>query len=166
MALLDLFSKKEEKPAVPHATAPGTSIGFDPGLVERLKGDHRRLLDIYKHVHTALGRGDFPAVRRHLGEFRSALQDHLLTENVKFYVYVSRQLASDESSSRIINDFRSEMQGIGRVVMDFLRKYTETELDAGAAATFKAELEQIGAALVQRIQREEGTLYPLYLPAY
>jgi hypothetical protein len=164
MSLFDLFGKKEDKAAA--HTAPGTSIHFDPHLIERLTGDHRRLLEIYKHVQAALGKGDFVAVKRQLGDFRTALQEHLLTENVKFYVYVSRQLASDESSSKIISDFRSEMQHIGRVVMDFLRKYTEGPLDAASADSFRAEFEQIGAALGQRIQREEGTLYPLYLPAY
>lgn len=165
MSLLDLFGKKEDKAAPAH-TAPGTSISFDPALIERLTGDHRRLLDIYKHVQGALAKGDYPGVKKLLGDFRTALQEHLLTENVKFYVYVSRQLASDETSSKIISDFRSEMQTIGRVVMDFLRRYTESGVDAPGADRFRGELEEIGAALVQRIEREEGTLYPLYLSAY
>lgn len=85
---------------------------------------------------------------------------------MKLYVYLTRQLADDEANSEIISDFRREMAKIGRVVMEFLRKYTEQPFDTTNMDEFKNELDGIGAALTARIEREEGVLYTLYMPSY
>jgi regulator of sigma D len=171
MALFGLFGENKDKGTVfpgaaGGAAAPGTAIVYDPGLVPRLTNDHRQLVEVYKQVHAALARNDLAGVRHRLLQFRGALQEHLLAENVKLYVYLARHLAGDEASSQIINDMRREMMGIGRVVMDFLRKYTETPIEPAQAVQFKGELDGIGAALVQRIEREESALYPLYMQHY
>lgn len=148
------------------AAAPGTAITYDAALIPALTNEHRQLVEVYKQVHAALARSDMGGVRQRLLQFRGSLQEHLLKENVKLYVYLARHLASDEDSSQLVNDMRREMMGIGRVVMDFLRKYTETPIDPSQAAQFKTELDGIGAALVQRIEREESALYTLYLQNY
>ncbi len=57
------------------------------------------------------------------------------------------------------------MQQIGKVVTAFLRKYNHSDFTPDLHATFGGELDAIGAALAGRIQREEETLYRLYLPA-
>src|SRR3990172_9372386 len=75
-------------------------------------------------------------------------------------------LADDEVNAQIINEFRHEMNGIAQVVMAFVRRYSDSELNAVSLIAMKKELEEIGAALVKRIQREENTLYPLYRPSY
>ncbi len=61
--------------------------------------------------------------------------------------------------------FWDEMQQVGKVVTAFLRKYNHSDFTADLQATFGGELDAIGAALAGRIQREEETLYRLYLPA-
>jgi regulator of sigma D len=172
MGLFDLFGGKNDKgaarpePVPTGKAAPGTAISYDASLVPKLTQDHRQLVDIYKQVQAALARNDLKGVRDRLQQFRGALQEHLLAENVKLYVYLARNVANDEDSSQLVNDMRREMMGIGRVVMDFLRKYTETPINPAEARQFKTELDGIGSALVQRIQREESALYPLYLPSY
>ena len=172
MGLLDLFGNHKEKATAaqgvtsPGKAAPGTAISYDAGLVPKLTQDHRQLVETYKQVHAALARNDLKTVRDRLIQFRGALQDHLLAENVKLYVYLARQLAGDEDSSQLVNEMRREMMGIGRTVMDFLRKYTDSPISPENTGHFKTELDGIGAALVQRIQREETSLYPLYLPSY
>lgn len=102
----------------------------------------------------------------HLEVFRAGIQSHLLIENVRLYIYLEHQLADDETSHRLIHDFRHEMDGIGKAVVGFLAKYKDLNVDSNLVASFGRDLEAVGKVLVDRIQREESTLYPLYAPAY
>jgi hypothetical protein len=147
-------------------SAPGTRIGYDPLLIRRLQTDHQRMLDIFTQAQALLSTRDYEGVKRKLGELRVILQDHLMTASVKLYVYVARQLASDPAKTAVINEHRRVMLDNSRLIMDFLRTYTAVKLDDSFADVFQTEFLAIGAALVQRIEREEATLYPLYRAAY
>lgn len=146
--------------------APGTRIGYDPLLIQRLKSDHQRMLALFTQTQELLTTRDYEGVKRKLGELRITLQDHLMTSNVKFYVYVSRHLADDAGKSAIINEYRREMLINSRQIMDFLRTYSAARLDDSFADTFQVELLVIGAALVHRIEREQTSLFPLYQATY
>lgn len=63
-------------------------------------------------------------------------------------------------------DLRHEMDGIGKAVVAFLAKYKDLSVDGNLVASFGRDLEAVGKVLVDRIQREEESLYPLYAPAY
>ncbi len=167
MGIFDFLRGKKDdvQPAV-QATPASSGIQFDPQLINKLQADHKKLLETYTKTQSALEKGDFPAITQHLREFKTALHEHLLTENIKLYAYLGERLASDKATSQIIEEFRTEMQGIGQVASKFLRKYTETPIYANQVSLFKSEFEQIGGALVSRIQREESTLYALYMPNY
>ena len=155
-----------ERPAASQRHAPGTRIGYDPLLIKRLRLDHQRMLELFTQAQSLLTTRDYDGVRRKLGELRIVLQDHLMTASVKFYVYVSRQLASDPGKSAIINEHRRIMLDNSRLIMDFLRTYCIARLDDSFAEQFQIEFLAIGAALVQRIEREETTLFPLYRASY
>jgi hypothetical protein len=171
-----LFGKKTEvAPAVtaaaaraaapmPQASAPGTAIHHDPRLIHTLKDDHRLLLDIYKAIDTARAEGNLLTVQTRLGQFRMVLQDHLLKENIRLYVYLEHVLKGDAVSHELMHEFRHEMDGIGRVVVGFLTKYREIGIHPELAAEFGKDFAAIGEALVGRIRREEDTLYPMYAP--
>lgn len=58
------------------------------------------------------------------------------------------------------------MHGIGKAVVGSLAKYKDLSVDGNLVASFGRDLEAVGKVLVDRIQREEETLYPLYAPAY
>lgn len=62
-------------------------------------------------------------------------------------------------------DLRHEMDGIGKAATTFLSKYARLAEEAALQATFLAELDAVGRVLVERIQREESVLYPMYEPA-
>jgi len=170
MALLGLRQSSPNKSPASLTTrqpqAPGTHIGYDPLLIKRLRADHQRMLELYTHTQVLLTTHDYNGVKRKLGELRIILQDHLMTANVKFYVYVSRQLADDTARSAIINENRREMLSSSRLIMDFLRTYSAVQLDDSFADMFQSELLVIGAALVQRIEREQTSLFPLYQASY
>lgn len=146
--------------------APGTHIAYHPNLIDQLKADHQKLLGIFGNILTAFKAGDLAGTANLLEEFRGDIQGHLLTENVKLYIYLEHALRQDEESHSLVHGFRHEMDGIGKAVLAFLGKYKNIASQPDLAASFGPELEQIGEALVARIKREEETLYPLYLPAY
>ncbi|MBZ0126685.1 MAG: hemerythrin HHE cation-binding protein [Rhodocyclales bacterium] len=153
-------------PATPEKAAPGTAIRFHPELVAELKHDHQVLLTLFASIQSAFKEGRLQAVVEHLEAFRTSIQSHLLKENVRLYIYLEHQLAGDETSHQLIHDFRHEMDGIGKAVVAFLAKYKDLSVDGNLVASFGRDLEAVGKVLVDRIQREEETLYPLYAPAY
>lgn len=153
-------------PAAPEKAAPGTAIRFHPELVAELKHDHQVLLTLFASIQAAFKDGRLQAVVEHLDAFRTSIQSHLLKENVRLYIYLEHQLASDETSHQLIHDFRHEMDGIGKAVVAFLAKYKDLSVDGNLVASFGRDLEAVGKVLVDRIRREEETLYPLYVPAY
>ncbi|HET7775092.1 MAG TPA: hemerythrin domain-containing protein, partial [Azospira sp.] len=75
-------------------------------------------------------------------------------------------LRQDVESFELMRGFRHEMDAIGKAVLAFLSKYKDIGTQANLAASFGGDLQQVGDVLVNRIRREEETLYPLYLPAY
>ena len=54
------------------------------------------------------------------------------------------------------------MDRISKAVRAFILKYEMIGIDKDVVPSFAEELGGISEALVARIQREEGTLYPLY----
>ncbi|MDR2839146.1 MAG: hemerythrin domain-containing protein [Azonexus sp.] len=163
-----IFGKHEEAAAPPpvvapeRMVAPGTNIHYHPELIDKLTGDHQVLLELFGETSEAAGRGDVVEAAERLDAFRVALHDHLLTENVKLYIYLTHFFAEDQQSHRLIHDFRHEMDAIGKVVLQFLGKYQDLAEHPELAPAFAKELAAIGKVLVDRIKREEGTLYPLY----
>jgi hypothetical protein len=144
--------------------APGTQIHHDTDLIAQLKDDHVQLLEIYTAIDAAAKVGDFGQVALRLGNFRTALTDHLLKENVRLYVYLEHMLVDDETSHLLMREFRHEMDAIGLVVVAFLGKYKLIATQPELTNSFAADLASIGEALVARIHREESTLYAMYIP--
>ncbi|PKM45856.1 MAG: hemerythrin HHE cation-binding protein [Gammaproteobacteria bacterium HGW-Gammaproteobacteria-1] len=170
--MFDFFRKKggvqpAAAPAAPqYNTAPGTEIRYHPELIDQLVSDHQKLLGIYGEIEEAFAAGDYARVSDKLDEFRGGLQGHLLTENVRLYIYLDRCLAGDETNSELIRGFRREMDGIGKVAMNFLKKYEAIGVDKELAGAFAKDFATIGQVLGERIQKEEQVLYPLYMPQY
>lgn len=146
------------------ASAPGTHIHYDSELIRSLKGDHGALLSNFTAIVAAEKAGDLLTVQNLLAQFQTMIQDHLLKENVRLYVYLEHLLENDPTSHKMMHDFRHEMDGIGRAVVGFLTKYRQIGYRPELAATFATDLGGIGEALVARIKREEGILYPMYSP--
>ncbi len=170
--MFGLFRKKSENntPATPAQqeahTAPGTEIRFAPDLINSLQDDHQTLLRLYGEIDKAFKEKRYAEVSSMLENFKSGLNAHLLTENVRLYIYLDRSLAHDPASSDLIRSFRKEMDDIARVALGFLKKYETIGVDEDLASHFATDFATIGKVLVERIQKEENTLYPLYMPSY
>ncbi len=145
-------------------TAPGTSIKFSPSLINKLEDDHKTLLSIFTQIQDAYKARKYKLVQVKLKHFKMNLMDHLLVENLKLYVYLSHCLVNDDVNSQLVREFRTEMDGIAKAVMTFVKKYETIGVNKELAHYFERDLEKIGIALVERIMREEKTLYPLYIP--
>lgn len=151
--------------AIPHDhAAPGTHIRHHPELIQKFKKDHQVLLQLFMATKHAADAGDAVTAAERLQDFRSALQDHLLSENVRLYVYLEHALVHDAISHGLVHEFRREMDEIGKVVVGFIGQYQQLAQHPDMVKRFAEDLDGIGKVLVKRIQREEETLYPLYQP--
>lgn len=176
--MFGFFKKKEEKkfaPTVTPAPAPtptvappsSSGIAFYPELIKDLVGDHRHLFQLHDSIKESFTRRDLASVSSNLQEFGMLVRNHLLTENMRLYIYLQQKMAGDEINTTLVRSFRKEMDGIGKNVLDFLEKYKEIEKKSEAdLASFADELDQIGIVVSTRMKREEQTLYPLYVKNY
>ena len=137
-------------------------INHSPTLIGELKGDHAELLNLYGQIEAMATGGELPKLYHALKVFKSKFDLHVLTENVKFYCYIEQRLARRPDALRVVKEFRREMNHIGRGVVTFVKKWRESGVNADNNAAFLAELRQVGALLVQRVEREERDLYTLY----
>lgn len=141
--------------------ARARGISYDASLIERLKNDHEDLVALYQKIGSLLESGKYGDIRSELVNFKTRFEAHILTENVRFYVYLEQQL-QDSHNIELMRDFRREMNTIARGVVEFVKKYQFTAFDAGLREQFAQDYRTVGGLLAQRIEREESSLYPLY----
>lgn len=146
------------------APPPPRGPSYDSGLVPALKNDHQELVALFEQIGRTYEARRFHEIAALLTAFKTRLEAHLLTENVRFYNYVESTLRDDAENLALIRDFRREMNTIARGVIDFVKKYQANGNNESLMHGFLADYRTVGGLLVQRIQREEGNLYPLYMP--
>ena len=169
-----IFSKKKvqqpsiQVPSIPPVVAPASAgIAYYPELIKELVADHHRLLNLHEGIRDGFARGDLPLVSARLKEFGMLLRNHLLTENMRLYIYLQQKAAGDEVNTTLVRSFRKEMDGIAKTGLKFLEKYDEIESKSeGELASFAEELDQIGSVVNTRMQREVEMLFPLYAANY
>jgi hypothetical protein len=164
-----LKKKEEQRPATAAAPAPASQGGiqFHPELIGELVSDHHRLLHLHGGIRECFDRRDLAMVSGKLKEFGVLLRNHLLTENMRLYIYLQQKMAGDEVNTTLVRSFRKEMDGIAKTALEFLEKYNELEkMPEAHLSSFAAEFDQIGSVVHARMQREEETLYPLYAASY
>lgn len=164
-----LFGSKEPSPApaptfIPQP-APSGKIGYDPKLIESMLHDHAQLGQIFGRIGELQQAGAFTEVPQLLAQFKSRLQAHILTENVRFYTYLQQSLAGDPDNARTMHDFRREMNDIAHGVVEFVRKYQSSTFTPGERRQFATDYAAVGKLLEQRLDNEENSLYPLYQPS-
>ena len=141
----------------------GFGIAYDADLVPALKRDHVDLVKLYGAIGDDAKQGNFQQIPQMLMAFKVHFEGHLIAENVRFYNYVENAMQGDSDSSTLVRSFRREMNAIARGVVDFVKKYQLSNFDQNMRAEFLADYQAVGGLLTQRIEREEASLYPLYL---
>lgn len=135
---------------------------YDAGLVPLLKRDHRELSEMLLQIHEKIAAGRYNNIPEMLIRLRSRLEAHLLFENVRFYNFIEHTLRDDKENLELIRSFRREMNTIARVFIDFVRKYQNGIHGNSQIDEFSGDFTRVSALLLQRNEREELSLYPLY----
>lgn len=162
-----MFGKDEDFPPSaapePLQTTPTPGIRYDPKLIETLLADHARLGTLFARIGTLEKSGEYAEVRTLLTHFKSSLQAHILTENVRFYAYLEKSLSSDTDNATTIHEFRRDMNTIARKVVDFVKAWQNSDFATPAERQqFADDYKLVGQLLEQRLDSEENSLYPLY----
>lgn len=163
----NLFGKGDVPPpvstkaALSSAVAP-REIAYDPNLIDALLRDHAELGRIFKSIGEAQIAAKFEEIPSLLVSFKSRLESHVLTENVRFYNYLEKSLATDSDNTEVMLDFRREMNTIARSVIEFVKKYQQSGFAADERLRFSTDYQAVGKILEQRLDSEEDNLYPLY----
>ncbi len=152
----------DDAAAVRKSAAHGGEIAYDEDLIERLKADHQDLVKIFSEIAQAARERKYNDISRLLGRFKFALQTHIMTENVKFYVYVQNKFSKDPETAEYIASLRKEMDGIARAVVKFANAHSSTPLTDESIGPFSEELHAIGEILLDRVGLEENRLYSFY----
>jgi len=155
----DILQKESSAPA------PKMQIRYRSDLITKLVDDHRKLVALYTDINNTFAAGDLTGAVTRLRYFKTGIQEHLLTEKIQLYVYLQYLLAEDKLAYDLMRSLHKEMDGIGRAVLAFLEKYDSLDKNRMLLETFPTEFKAIGGVLVDRISREENTLYPLYVPS-
>lgn len=137
-------------------------IQFDSVLIDKLKDDHQLLITLFTEINQSLDGGHFHNIPELLRRFDTALQEHVLTENIKFYVYLQNKFSHDPVTTTHLSDVRREMNRITRSVVKFINLHMANPPTGENAAQFKQDLGGIGEVLIKRVSLEEGSLYPMY----
>lgn len=153
-----LLGKKDIDVATPHG------IGYDPGLVASLLHDHAELGALFGRIGELHRAGVYGEMRALLVSFKSRLEAHVLTENVRFYNYLEQSLGDEPDNAEVMRDFRRDMNGIARGVIEFVKKYQHSDFSVTEQKQFAADYDKVGRMLEQRLDSEESNLYPLYRP--
>lgn len=149
------------------SASPQKGIAFYPDLITDLVDDHQQLERIHEKIKADFQKKDLKAVAAELKEFGTVLRNHLITENMRLYIYLQQKVEGDEVNSQLVRSFRKEMDGIAKPALDFLERYQYIESKSSSElASFVTELDKVGGEVHARMHREEETLYPLYASDY
>lgn len=159
--------KQDEADHAPLAAHPNghRTIRYDPALVDSLKHDHGELVALYQRIGKHQDTEQYDELRAELINFKTRLEAHILTENVRFYTYLEQSLSDDVHNAELMRDFRREMNTIARGAVAFIKKYQAPgAFENHLRLEFAKDYQAVGELLTQRIGREEASLYPLYQP--
>lgn len=141
-------------------------IQYNADLVQEMIDDHRALLGVYGDLVKLVDAKDGLNFKLTLIRFKSMLVAHLLKEAVKLYIYLRQKLKGDEGVYHLVTSYKSEMDGISRVAMNFVDEYSAKSIHEIDFVQLSMRLREIGLVLGDRIRREEVELYPLYHDFY
>jgi hypothetical protein len=159
-------AKDTDTHAIPaRESGPHRTIRYDPALLDSLLRDHADLSALFERIGKLMRDARYDEISPELVNFKTRLEAHILTENVRFYTYLEQSLSGDAHNAEMMRDFRREMNTIARGVVTFVKKYQAPgTFDATLQAEFTQDYQSVGALLKQRLGREESSLYPLYQP--
>ena len=102
---------------------------------------------------------DIAKISQGLKQFNQDLAEHLKLENEVFYINLLKDMKNSGQDITQTEQFIAEMEGIGKAVGLFLKKYDTPTKVKEQIEEFKLEMPGIGNALNLRIESEEAGVY-------
>jgi hypothetical protein len=158
------LGRKDDVPPSAKSVQDKSRFRHSPELIGALTADHGELLQQYGKLERMAVDGQLAGLPLALAAFKARFDEHILHENLHCYCYLEQKLQGDPKGLHAMQEFRAEMNGIARCVVNFVKTYRVAGVRRANVEPFLAELREVGAMLVQRIDREEKDLYPLYRP--
>lgn len=138
-------------------------IPHDPSLVTALSHQHRMLTMLLVKASSAAQQELYDEVRETLVQFKTGLADHLKRESAELHPYLTVHLKGEESEA-ILKEMRANSRYIERAVEGFLSHYASYPVNERTVDRFNMELSGVSEEFCERIEKEEASLYTLYLP--
>ena len=162
--LLSFFSRKQSKDEPLQAgRAAEAEVAYDPGLVTALTLQHRSLTTLLVKAASIAQQRQFAEVNTLLAHFKQELDEHLKREHQEFFPYLTAHLKGDDAKD-ILREARANSLYIERAVEGFLRHYTGFPVGERTALRFGMELSGVIEEFCERLEKEEATIYTLYMP--
>ena len=98
------------------------------------------------------------------GAFQASSPKTSQGAGLRWPLFCAYRSQGDADSTALVRSFRREMNAIARGVVDFVKKYQLSTFDQQAREEFTEDYKTVYGLLAQRIEREEASLYPLYMP--
>jgi len=136
-------------------------VPFDPKLIEKFNGDHRKLVSIAVDIkQQASDTKNKQLVRSMLKTLKVELFAHFAHEEKTLYKYLDALYKNDEDNRELVKEFNKSMHDIQIFVEDFMEKYTDSAVHYDDE--FIKDFDGLVEALAKRIDTEENHLYSLY----
>lgn len=158
------FSRKEKVivKAPKKDDAANKKVNFNTRLIKNLVVDHQILLADFTQMMTAASENDYAVANQMLGVFTKKLIAHLNIEDIELYTFLEYMAKMTPEDKASMAGFKSEMSGIAIVVTDLVNKYTNKVVSESNVESFISDFGGVAPVLIDRIDREEKKLYPMY----
>lgn len=162
--LLSFLSRKHKKDELSQAgKAAEPEVAYDPGLVTALTMQHRSLTTLLVKATSVAQQRQFGEVNSILTRFKLELDEHLKREHQEFFPYLNAHLRGEDAKD-VLREARANSLYIERAVESFLNHYTGYPVGERTALRFGMELSGVIEEFCERLEKEEATIYTLYLP--
>lgn len=130
-------------------------------LIQTLKAQHNAVGAMVEKINASVSAKDKAEIQSHLHNMAKALLAHLELEDRELYPGFREAASAKQEKSLLTtaNMFSTNMGKITDALKAFLQKYDGKQFDIGA---FERDWRSITSVLKNRIESEEGSLYPLY----
>lgn len=162
--LISLFSRKAKKDGAeaPVGTAPH-ELPYDPALVSALTLEHRSLVTLLVRAKSLAQQELYGEAMDTLHQFSQGLAEHLKRESAELHPYLTAHLRG-EDRDHILREMRAGSVHVERSVEGFLKHYAGYPVGERNVGMFVVEIDGVSEEFCERIEKEEATVYTLYMP--
>ena len=162
--MLSLFQRKPpNRTAPPQGERVQPEVPFNPSLIAALTHEHRALDLLLVKARSAAQQNHYEDAMDILAQFKSALEDHQRRESIELHPYLATHLRGDGSQD-ILKEMRANAALIRRSVEGLLNHYNAYPVSYINVARFEIEVGGVSEEFRERIEKEEASIYSLYMP--